>query len=66
VVARRRIPAAACADLPSRIVVAWAATHSWASGSPGSKKLQAAFQVYSRTWMKSIYADVLSGVLKIV
>src|SRR5258706_7443635 len=52
--ARRRIPAAAWAALPARILVAWAATHSSAAASPLSKKDQAAFHAYSRTCTKSI------------
>ncbi|HXL88733.1 MAG TPA: hypothetical protein VN969_07050 [Streptosporangiaceae bacterium] len=52
--ARRRIPAATCAALPSRTAVARPATQSAASGSPGSKNVQAAFQTYSMTWMKSM------------
>ncbi len=42
------------AALPCRILRAWSATQSSASGSPGSKKDQAAFQRYSSTWMKSM------------
>src|ERR1017187_292194 len=41
--------AATCPDLPARILRAWPATHTSASGSPGSKKLQAARQQYSST-----------------
>ena len=40
--------------LPRRILRAWSATHSSAAGSPLSKKDQAAFHKYSRTWMKSM------------
>jgi hypothetical protein len=47
-------PAATCAALPSRIAVARPATQFAASGSPGSKNVQAAFHTYSITCMKSM------------
>src|SRR5512133_1031988 len=53
-VAARRIAPATRVALPSRTARAWWRTHSSAAGSPSWWKHQAAFQMYSRTWMKSI------------
>src|SRR5674536_382492 len=53
-VAARRIAPATRVALPSRTARAWWRTHSSAAGSPSRWKHHAAFQMYSRTRMKSI------------
>src|SRR6266511_3796852 len=46
--------AMAWAACPDRMLIAWVATHASAWGSPSAWKHQAAFQMYSMTWMRSM------------